>query len=131
MTTPARGAGVPAADTVLVDTANVLGARPDGWWRDRAGATRALLLRLAPLAARHRVVAVLEGTARAAAGVGELAAVQVTHATGSGDDELAARAGTGVLVVTADRALSDRVRARGATVVGPSWLYAQLGTEAG
>ncbi|WP_307182132.1 NUDIX hydrolase [Demequina sp. NBRC 110055] len=36
-----------AADRVLiVDAANVVGARPDGWWRDRAGATSRLLERL-------------------------------------------------------------------------------------
>ncbi|NRD26151.1 NUDIX hydrolase [Frigoribacterium sp. VKM Ac-2836] len=28
---------------VVVDVANVLGSRPDGWWRDRAGATSRLL----------------------------------------------------------------------------------------
>ena len=30
---------------VVVDVANVMGARPDGWWRDRAGAARRLCLR--------------------------------------------------------------------------------------
>ena len=24
--------------TIIVDVANVMGSRPDGWWRDRAGA---------------------------------------------------------------------------------------------
>ena len=36
--------------TVVVDAANVMGSRPDGWWRDRAGAAVRLhedLLRLA------------------------------------------------------------------------------------
>ena len=31
---------------LVVDAANVVGSRPDGWWRDRAGATRRLLDRL-------------------------------------------------------------------------------------
>jgi 8-oxo-dGTP diphosphatase len=35
--------------TILVDAANVVGSRPDGWWRDRAGATRRLRDRLFPL----------------------------------------------------------------------------------
>jgi selenocysteine lyase/cysteine desulfurase len=35
--------------TLLVDAANVVGSRPDGWWRDRAGATARLLARLAAL----------------------------------------------------------------------------------
>ncbi len=28
--------------TIIVDAANVMGSRPDGWWRDRAGAARRL-----------------------------------------------------------------------------------------
>ena len=37
---------------LLVDVANVVGSRPDGWWRDRAGATSRLLDRLAALRGR-------------------------------------------------------------------------------
>ncbi len=37
--------------TLLVDAANVVGSRPDGWWRDRVGAHRTLLERLLALAA--------------------------------------------------------------------------------
>ena len=42
----------PAPLVLVVDAANVVGARGggDGWWRDRAGATRRLLAALAPLA---------------------------------------------------------------------------------
>ncbi len=36
--------------TVIVDGANVVGSRPDGWWRDRAGAAVRLARELAPLA---------------------------------------------------------------------------------
>ncbi|MGO8957049.1 MAG: NUDIX domain-containing protein [Streptosporangiaceae bacterium] len=35
--------------TIIVDGANVVGSRPDGWWRDRAGAARRLRDELAPL----------------------------------------------------------------------------------
>jgi 8-oxo-dGTP diphosphatase len=37
--------------TIIVDAANVMGSRPDGWWRDRAGAARRLRDQLAVLAA--------------------------------------------------------------------------------
>jgi 8-oxo-dGTP diphosphatase len=37
--------------TIIVDGANVVGSRPDGWWRDRAGAAVRLAGELAPLAA--------------------------------------------------------------------------------
>jgi 8-oxo-dGTP diphosphatase len=36
--------------TLIVDGANVMGSRPDGWWRDRAGAARRLRDQLIPLA---------------------------------------------------------------------------------
>src|ERR1700727_633056 len=38
--------------TVIVDGANVVGSRPDGWWRDRAGAAVRLHDNLAKLAER-------------------------------------------------------------------------------
>jgi len=41
--------GYPA--TIVVDVANVMGSRPDGWWRDRAGAAVRLHAGLARLAA--------------------------------------------------------------------------------
>ncbi len=37
---------------IIVDGANVMGSRPDGWWRDRAGAAARLRDELAGLAAR-------------------------------------------------------------------------------
>ncbi|MGI9005987.1 MAG: NUDIX hydrolase [Streptosporangiaceae bacterium] len=75
--------------TVVVDIANVMGSRPDGWWRDRAGAARRLVDQIADLSMRGvsglpgdlavpalerwfpRFVAVLEGAATAAMGFGE------------------------------------------------------------
>ncbi|MDQ0742779.1 8-oxo-dGTP diphosphatase [Clavibacter sp. B3I6] len=68
--------------TLVVDTANLLGSRPDGWWRDRAGSTTRLLAELDALARDGLpaadldlpgdvrwpdVVAVVEGAARDAA----------------------------------------------------------------
>ena len=120
---------------LLVDAANVVGSRPDGWWRDRAGATMRLLGRLAdadltaPDGSRvTEVVAVVEGRAREVAAP---AGMRLVRAEGSGDDALAAcavelvAAGTPPVVVTADRGLRARLPA-GAPVVGPGWLLAQL-----
>jgi hypothetical protein len=67
------------AITIVVDVANVMGSRPDGWWRDRAGAAARLHAELVRLAASGRgvppgetdppdFVMVLEGAAKAAAG---------------------------------------------------------------
>ena len=123
---------------LVVDAANVVGSRPDGWWRDRAGAATRLLGRLAavpgasltgpggePMAVTE-VVAVVEGRARE---VPAPHGVRVVRAPGSGDDALVAfvadLAGAPVLVVTADRGLRDRLPA-GTGVAGPGWLLAQL-----
>ena len=125
---------------LLVDTANVVGARPDGWWRDRPAATSRLLARLTALPGRivpapgggrllcGEVVAVVEG---AAATVRAPEGVTLVRAPGSGDDALAAHAGRlaaegrRVLVVTADRGLRARLP-DDATVTGPGWLYEVL-----
>jgi len=53
---------------VVVDVANVMGARADGWWRDRAGAARRLCLEVKALAARPA------GSAPEAPGAPEVAA---------------------------------------------------------
>lgn len=117
---------------VVVDAANVVGSRPDGWWRDRAGAAarlRAALL-VADLAA-DEVVLVLESAARGAHPEGLEGALRTVHAPAAGDDtivavaEQAAVAGAEVVVVSADRGLASRVAAY-AEVRGPSWLRSQL-----
>ena len=114
---------------LLVDAANVVGSRPDGWWRDRAGAAGRLVERLSALpgtqvagAEVDEVVVVLEGAARAGrppTGAGQL---QVVHAPGSGDDALAALCAPGVVLVTADRELGRRARSAGADVLSPRRL---------
>jgi hypothetical protein len=109
---------------LLVDAANVVGTRPDGWWRDRPAAAARLVAALQPL--DERVVVVLEGKARAGASEGEHGGVDVRHARGDGDDLLAELCAPGVVLVTADRGLQDRARARGADVEGPGWLLDRI-----
>ncbi len=119
---------------VLVDGANVVGSRPDGWWRDRPGAAARLVAELQPLAGAvlpggarvGGVLVVLEGAAREGAVPGRHGTVEVRHASGSGDDLLAELCGGATLLVTADRGLAARARARGAGVAGPRWLWARL-----
>jgi 8-oxo-dGTP diphosphatase len=133
----------------VIDVANVMGARADGWWRDRAGAALRLGREVDALARRGAEatsevgmwVLVLEGRARQAAamllasegeGEGESPLVRVVSAPGSGDDaivgvvaEVAAR-DERCLVVTADRELRRRCEELNASVVGPRWLLALL-----
>lgn len=109
---------------ILVDGANVVGSRPNGWWRDRAGAARALVATLSALADEHEVTIVLEGQARGGVAAGVHEGVAVVHAPGSGDDTLAQLAEEADVLVTADRGLRARVQCR---CEGPRWLEAQQG----
>ena len=116
----------------MIDTANVIGSRPTGWWRDRAGATRRFTEQVRATVAAGLldppVTLVLEGRARAGADEADVDGVAVVHAPGEGDDTIAAIAETHreVTVVTADRQLAERVRVAHAEVVGPGWLLDRL-----
>jgi len=121
---------------LLIDAANVVGSRPTGWWRDRAGAARQLVDRVRTATADSRlhepVVIVLEGAARAGVEEGLVDGVEIIHAPGEGDETLAALAearGDDVVLVSADRALGERVRRAGGHVLGPTWLLERLGPE--
>ena len=119
---------------LIVDGANVVGSRPDGWWRDRPGAARRLAAQLAATLAadpaalaalgggRSNVVTVhlvLEGAARPAADlIPADPGLLVVLAPADGDATIAVLAaalrGAPVVVVTADRGLRDRVHSAGA-----------------
>ncbi|MEA2844654.1 MAG: hypothetical protein QOJ69_2325 [Actinomycetota bacterium] len=125
--------------TVLVDGNNVMGSTPDGWWRDRPGAVRRLLLRLQCFH-RHsgaEVVLVLD-VPQADLPEGEHDGVTVRYASRKGRDAaddrivelLDEQAASHVEVVTSDRALADRVAARGATPTGARAFLVRL-TDAG
>jgi hypothetical protein len=118
--------------TLVVDAANVVGSRPDGWWKDRPGAARRLHEQLLVADLPYdEVVLVLEGAAKSGVRVGRDGQVRTVHAKGEGDDtiveqaRLAAEKGR-VVVVTADRMLQARVGGVGAQALSPSWLLDQL-----
>ena len=117
---------------LIIDGANVVGSRPTGWWRDRAGAARRLHQALVAAELGYGVVVlVLEGEARRGQPVGQEGQIHTVHAAGSGDDAIVeqvrvrATDGDDTVVVTADRLLRDRVAAAGGSSVGPSWLLAR------
>jgi 8-oxo-dGTP diphosphatase len=90
--------------TIIVDAANVMGSRPDGWWKDRAGAARRLRDQLNVLAADGmtalpesvhapalelwfpEIVLVVEGAARS---------VAAAHGEGPRRDDPGSRSGSG------------------------------------
>ena len=116
---------------LVVDGANVVGARPDGWWKDRAGAAERLHDALLHADVPHEsIVLVLEGQAKQGVRAGGPSSLRVVHATRDGDSEIrrqaeiAAAAGHRVTVVTADRALAANVAP--AQVLSPTWLLERL-----
>lgn len=135
---------------VVVDAANVVGSRPDGWWRDRRGANQRLLsalARLGPVPAAPFGVAgsywwpdrvmVVEGQANAIddlPGDDANRRVRLVRAEAGGDDTIVAVTAEHrrehpldhVVVVTADRGLRARVTVTGAGVVGPSVVRSLL-----
>jgi nicotinic acid mononucleotide adenylyltransferase/predicted RNA-binding protein with PIN domain len=122
---------------VIVDGNNVIGSRPDGWWRDRPGAARRLIAALQELARRSgdRICVVLDGRPLGDVPEGVHGGVLVAYATRAGRDAADDRIVTEVerdrdpsslVVVTSDRGLSERVRALGADVEGAGTLLAQL-----
>ena len=130
---------------VVVDGANVVGSRPDGWWHDRAGAARRLAGQLVATlvddaddlavaltgtpAGALTVHLVLEGAAARAVDLPTHPRLHVVLAPADGDATITALAGEldgDVVVVTADRRLRERVQEAGAVPVGPGVLLRAL-----
>jgi hypothetical protein len=120
----------------IVDGNNVMGARPDGWWRDRARAARDLAALVEAFArdagepvtlwfdGRPRDLGLPAGTplrARFADRPGRDAADHAIAEHVEADADPAA-----ITVVTSDRALAERVRAAGAHVEGAGRFRARL-----
>jgi predicted RNA-binding protein with PIN domain len=112
---------------LIVDGNNVIGSRPDGWWRDRTAAMRRLVEQLAAWAvhADQRVTVVFDGSRPKRFDAPD--SVDVIFAERSGrdaaDDVIAALVADDprpqrLDVVTSDAGLAARVRAHGARVLG-------------
>jgi predicted RNA-binding protein with PIN domain len=117
----------------LVDGMNVIGSRPDGWWRDRAAAMRRLTAALDALACAtgEPVTVVFDGRPRSL----PAARVDVRFASRRGpnaaDDDIATLVAADsepetLRVVTSDAALAARVSAGGARLVGASEFRRRL-----
>jgi predicted RNA-binding protein with PIN domain len=112
----------------LVDGMNVIGARPDGWWRDRDAAVRRLAEQLAAysLETGDAVTVVFDGRAveLPEEAEGEIAALFARRSgPDAADDDIArivaaAEEPGAYRVATSDDALAERVREHGAQVIG-------------
>jgi predicted RNA-binding protein with PIN domain len=118
----------------LIDASNVIGSRPDGWWRDREGATRRLLDALREFAQTgEQVTVVLDaGPAEWAGRDGPLeVAIAPRRGRDAADDEIARRLDVdsdpgSVRVVTSDAGLAARARVHGAQVEGAGTFRRRL-----
>jgi 8-oxo-dGTP pyrophosphatase MutT (NUDIX family) len=123
---------------LIVDTANVMGSRNDGWWRDRHGAATRLRDQVGKLdgvplepfdVAFPELVMIVEGKAKEVGGTARVRAVRAEH---DGDDTIVETVkqvtapDVDTYVVTADRELKRRCAAEGARTLGPTWLLNQL-----
>ena len=119
---------------LIIDGANVVGSRPDGWWRDRLAQPADCTNNFRPpncprtrsswcSRARQGVVAERVRRTRpysSRSRVWDDAIVdEVIQQVAVGDER-------GVTVVTADRMLRDRVEVAGASSRSPGWLLDQL-----
>ena len=108
----------------LIDGMNVIGTRPDGWWKDRHGA----MVRLVDLLERWATTSPDDITVvfeRPPSTPIRSTVIEVAHAprarANSADDEIVRRVAADaqprdLRVVTSDHWLADQVRAAGATV---------------
>jgi len=115
----------------VVDASNVIGSRPDGWWRDRAGAARRLVASLDGLAERtgDEVTVVLDAGEPPAAERVEVLVARRRGRNGADDtivELLEERGGEDMRVVTSDAELASRVRALGAEVEGAGGFRKRL-----
>jgi len=122
-------------ERLIVDGMNVLGSRPDGWWRDRPAAMAGLTRRLDAFAAAegieltvifdgrpHRHVAAAAETATVGfAPGGPDAADREILARLRGDREPAT-----IVVATSDRRLRNSVKAAGAVSIPAGDLLRRL-----
>lgn len=129
----ARGVG----GVWIIDANNVIGSRPDGWWRDRPAALGRLMEEVAiwRAAVMDEVVVVVDGQPSAGVPEGSFGGIEVryahTSARDGADDEIVRIMAqdidpTKVTVVTSDRGLVARVAARGAATEGAGAFLERL-----
>jgi predicted RNA-binding protein with PIN domain len=120
---------------LIVDGMNVLGSRPDGWWRDRPASMERLVRRLDAFAEREGedVTVIFDGREHERVS-GAARVVAVGFAPGgrdAADREIVRRIRAdedpgGIVAATSDRRLRASVKAAGATSVSAGELLRRL-----
>lgn len=120
---------------LIVDGMNVLGSRPDGWWRDRPAAMERLAKRLDAYCEREGIAlaVVFDGREHSRV-VGAVERIEVRFAPGgpdAADREIvrmirADPAPAGIAAATSDRRLRNAIKAAGATSMSAGELLGTL-----
>ncbi len=127
-------------ERLIVDGMNVLGSRPDGWWRDRPAAMERLTRRLDAFAAREDVelTVVWDGNPheRVSAAAGGIAVCFAPGGPNAADREIvriirADEDPGSIVAVSSDKRLRAAVKASGASSVGCGELLRRLDAAPG
>lgn len=128
------------AERLIVDGMNVLGSRPDGWWRDRPAAMERLTRRLDAFADGEdiQLVVVFDGRPHERVS-GAAKRVEVRFAPGgpnAADKEIIRIIRTdpepgSIVAVSSDRRLRAAVKASGASSIGAGELLRRLAATEG
>jgi predicted RNA-binding protein with PIN domain len=119
-------------DRWIVDGMNVIGSKPDGWWRDRPAAMRALAERLGEWADGRDVTVVFDGRPFEVSVDGVHVEFASRRGPNAADDDIVrlveeSRNRSGLCVVTSDHDLTRRVKGLGAEVISSAAFRRLLG----
>jgi hypothetical protein len=115
----------------FIDASNVIGSRPDGWWRDRDGAARRLIEEIREWADEETTVVLDAGPDDLLGTVDNVTVVRASRrGRDAADDEIIELVSgrDDARVVTSDAELARRARALGADVVGAGEFRRRLGS---
>ena len=115
----------------LIDGMNVIGSRPNGWWRDRRGAIEQFTERVADFVALSGDSATVVFDGKPFSMLAEVDVVFAPGGPNAADDAIMGivsddREPSAVTVVTSDRELARRVRDRGVETVTASAFLRHL-----
>lgn len=126
----------PSPERLIVDGMNVLGSRPDGWWRDRPAAMERLTRRIDVLAEREglEIVVVFDGRehARVQRAGGRIDVRFAPGGRDAADHEIVRMvrdddSPESLTAVSSDRRLRASIKAAGAASVPAGELLRRLG----